>query len=294
MHLYAYLGVGLAIPHQLWTGADFTSSPGRHGLLVDRVGGVRRQRAGVARRAAGRGATCATTCGSTAVVPEGRRHGLGARHRTRPAPAPGRGRTVLHLALPRTPGLDARATRTRSPPPPTAAVAADHRAGRRRRQRRRSPASTSARACLGRGARTAGSARACPEPRKVAADRRRRGHHPAARARGGTGVRTRRRGAAPPLRPTSRSSPTSSTPWPGSAASSPGASPGRGGHPTPGSGSGIGRPDRPRRPHLLGPRRRRARRLRLRPRRLGRPRASATSAAAGVPDQHLHVESFGW
>ncbi|MCF6376708.1 ferric reductase-like transmembrane domain-containing protein [Nocardioides KLBMP 9356] len=29
MHLYAYLGVGLAIPHQLWTGTDFTSSPGR-------------------------------------------------------------------------------------------------------------------------------------------------------------------------------------------------------------------------------------------------------------------------
>ncbi|MBS2938627.1 ferric reductase-like transmembrane domain-containing protein [Nocardioides sp. J2M5] len=29
MHLYAYLGVGLALPHQLWTGASFTSSPGR-------------------------------------------------------------------------------------------------------------------------------------------------------------------------------------------------------------------------------------------------------------------------
>jgi predicted ferric reductase len=27
MHLYAYLGVGLALPHQLWTGADFTASP---------------------------------------------------------------------------------------------------------------------------------------------------------------------------------------------------------------------------------------------------------------------------
>ncbi|MGC9667738.1 ferric reductase-like transmembrane domain-containing protein [Planosporangium sp. 12N6] len=27
MHLYAYLGVGLALPHQLWTGADFTGSP---------------------------------------------------------------------------------------------------------------------------------------------------------------------------------------------------------------------------------------------------------------------------
>ncbi|MCW3493333.1 ferredoxin reductase family protein [Microbacterium sp. SSM24] len=27
IHLYAYLGVGLAVPHQLWAGADFTASP---------------------------------------------------------------------------------------------------------------------------------------------------------------------------------------------------------------------------------------------------------------------------
>ncbi|MCU7729393.1 ferredoxin reductase family protein [Actinoplanes sp. KI2] len=27
LHLYAYLGVGLALPHQLWTGADFVTSP---------------------------------------------------------------------------------------------------------------------------------------------------------------------------------------------------------------------------------------------------------------------------
>jgi predicted ferric reductase len=27
IHLYAYLGVGLALPHQLWTGTDFVSSP---------------------------------------------------------------------------------------------------------------------------------------------------------------------------------------------------------------------------------------------------------------------------
>ncbi|WP_327011160.1 ferredoxin reductase family protein [Dactylosporangium sp. NBC_01737] len=27
LHLYAYLGVGLALPHQLWTGADFLASP---------------------------------------------------------------------------------------------------------------------------------------------------------------------------------------------------------------------------------------------------------------------------
>jgi predicted ferric reductase len=29
LHLYAYLGVGLALPHQLWTGAQFTSHPAR-------------------------------------------------------------------------------------------------------------------------------------------------------------------------------------------------------------------------------------------------------------------------
>lgn len=27
LHLYAYLGVGLALPHQIWTGTDFASSP---------------------------------------------------------------------------------------------------------------------------------------------------------------------------------------------------------------------------------------------------------------------------
>ncbi|MBZ5735790.1 ferric reductase-like transmembrane domain-containing protein [Nocardioides sp. TRM66260-LWL] len=29
LHLYAYLGVGLALPHQLWTGTELVSSPGR-------------------------------------------------------------------------------------------------------------------------------------------------------------------------------------------------------------------------------------------------------------------------
>ncbi len=29
LHLYAYLGVGLALPHQLWTGTEFVASPGR-------------------------------------------------------------------------------------------------------------------------------------------------------------------------------------------------------------------------------------------------------------------------
>ena len=38
IHLYAYLGVGLALPHQLWTGADFTASAGGDRLLVGPVG----------------------------------------------------------------------------------------------------------------------------------------------------------------------------------------------------------------------------------------------------------------
>ena len=29
LHLYAYLGVGLALPHQLWSGQQFLGSPGR-------------------------------------------------------------------------------------------------------------------------------------------------------------------------------------------------------------------------------------------------------------------------
>ena len=81
MHLYAYLGVGLAIPHQLWTGADFTSSPGRQVFWWTAWAACRRERAGVARRAAG--------LAQPAPRPEGRRrrargsrHGLGARHRT--------------------------------------------------------------------------------------------------------------------------------------------------------------------------------------------------------------------
>jgi predicted ferric reductase len=50
LHLYAYLGVGLALPHQVWTGTDFVSSPWARaywwtlygaalaGVLVYRVG----------------------------------------------------------------------------------------------------------------------------------------------------------------------------------------------------------------------------------------------------------------
>ncbi|MFD0591227.1 ferric reductase-like transmembrane domain-containing protein [Catellatospora coxensis] len=50
LHLYAYLGVGLALPHQLWNGAHFVT-PRRRGVLVDAVGCGCRRAAGVPGRA---------------------------------------------------------------------------------------------------------------------------------------------------------------------------------------------------------------------------------------------------
>ncbi|RBY87008.1 ferric reductase-like transmembrane domain-containing protein [Blastococcus sp. TF02A-26] len=51
LHLYAYLGVGLALPHQLWTGQDFTGSTGRTvfwwGLYLAATGAVLMWRVGL-------------------------------------------------------------------------------------------------------------------------------------------------------------------------------------------------------------------------------------------------------
>ena len=113
LHLYAYLGVGLALPHQLWTGQDFLSSPvatvywwtlwaaAAGAILVFRIGlpvyrSARPRPAGRARRAG-----------------VGRR-GVG--HHARPAPRPPgpAARPVLQLAVPHRPRLDAGASRTRS------------------------------------------------------------------------------------------------------------------------------------------------------------------------------------
>ena len=62
LHLYAYLGVGLALPHQLWTGQQFTKSPGRT-VFWWTAWGV----AAVAWSSGGSGcppgAPCATSCG---------------------------------------------------------------------------------------------------------------------------------------------------------------------------------------------------------------------------------------
>ena len=118
LHLYAYLGVGLALPHQLWTGQEFLASTARHRLLVGPLGAGRRRGAGLARGAAAL-AQRPARLRVTSVVPEG--HGVVSVYMTgRDGPAAGRGRPVLHLALPDRAGLDPRRTRTRCPRRPTA------------------------------------------------------------------------------------------------------------------------------------------------------------------------------
>ena len=55
LHLYAYLGVGLALPHQIWTGTDFVSSPAARAywwtLYAAALGAVLVYRLGPAARA---------------------------------------------------------------------------------------------------------------------------------------------------------------------------------------------------------------------------------------------------
>ena len=105
IHLYAYLGVGLALPHQLWTGTDFTSSPGRTffwwtawavaagAVLVCRVGvplwtNLRHD------------------LRVTSVVPEAAWGLVGLPQRPADAPAASRARPVPGLAVPGPAGLD--------------------------------------------------------------------------------------------------------------------------------------------------------------------------------------------
>ena len=278
MHLYAYLGVGLAIPHQLWTGADFTSSTGRQvfwwtawivaagSVLVWRVGLPLWRNLRHDLRVA-------------AVVPEGDGtvsvHVTGRALHRLPVEAgqfftwrfggrPGRSRAQPLLALRR----------------PRRPVAADHRPGRRRRQRRggrprgrlprlgRGPVRPAQPArpragtkvlligagvgitplrALAEGLEYAPGEALAPLPHVVRPALRRRAH---ALAR-----RPRPRRLGPPRAP---------------------------------ARAGLlarrrrRRPHRPGRPHVLGPRRRRARRLPLRPR-PGPTSCSATSAPPACP-----------
>jgi DMSO/TMAO reductase YedYZ heme-binding membrane subunit len=104
LHLYAYVGIALGIPHQLWTGADFTASPGTRAiwwavyltvlslLLVYRVALPRVRslgnRASVDRRRTVRNtAAAAVTAGATGLIflsPAARGAAVGQHMATRP------------------------------------------------------------------------------------------------------------------------------------------------------------------------------------------------------------------
>ena len=117
LHLYAYLGVGLALPHQLWTGADFIASPLSRAywwtLYAAAAGAVLVYRLGLPVWRNWRHRLTVSH-----VVPEG--PGLTSVYLRgrRPRPAAGAGRAVLPVAVPGRAGLVAARTRTRCPRPP--------------------------------------------------------------------------------------------------------------------------------------------------------------------------------
>ena len=196
LHLYAYLGVGLALPHQLWTGQQFLGSPGRTvfwwtawavaagAILVWRVAlpAYRTVRHDLRVTSVVREAD-----GVVSVYVTGRDLER----------ATGRGRAVLHLALPGGPRLVPGAPllalgRARRPQP------ADHREGPRRRQPRRGPPAAR-HPRPGRGP-VRPAQRPGPHPAARRPDRRRRRHHAAALAGRGAGLRAGRGGAGAPVR----------------------------------------------------------------------------------------------
>ena len=63
LHLYAYLGVGLALPHQLWTGQELLLLDRSDALLVGPVDRGRRRRAGLAGCCSPSCGACGTGCG---------------------------------------------------------------------------------------------------------------------------------------------------------------------------------------------------------------------------------------
>ena len=193
LHLYAYLGVGLALPHQLWTGQEFLTSP---------VATVYWWSA-VCRRPPAQSWSGGSACRSTAACVTAswspgrpaRAHGVTTVTVGRPAPAPaagaGRGSSCTggSSAAPAGPGR----TRTPCPRPRTGAACG-------------SPSSTSATAApalsrLQPGTRVIvegpyGRLHAGVRTRaKVTADRVGHRHHPDARPAGGPRAAARRRHA---------------------------------------------------------------------------------------------------
>ena len=107
LHLYAYLGVGLALPHQIWTGTDFVSSPVARAywwsLYAVALGAVLVYRLGVPAYR-----TLRHRLVVSRVVEEAPGRRLGAPHRAGAGPAARPGRPVLRLAVPRRARLEPR------------------------------------------------------------------------------------------------------------------------------------------------------------------------------------------
>ena len=214
IHLYAYLGVGLALPHQLWTGTDFNASPGRTVFWWTA-------------RAVAAGAVLVWRVGLplwtnlrhdlrvTSVRARSARGLVGLSHRPADAPDASRVRPVPELAVPGPARLDASQPVLPLRSPGRAQPAHHRRRGRRRQRggrRARSGHSRARRGAVrptdrsglapGAGSSTSGPAwaslRCAPSPRA----RRTVGARPCCSC----------------ATPTSRSSATSSAPWRPSAA----------------------------------------------------------------------------
>ena len=121
LHLYAYLGVGLALPHQLWTGADFLGSPGRQRLLVGAVRRRRRPRCWSSGSALPVWRTLRHRPAWSATSSRSRRTSTSVYLRgPQPAPAAGRGPASSSRGGSSTAAAGPGPTRTRCPRPPTA------------------------------------------------------------------------------------------------------------------------------------------------------------------------------
>ncbi len=134
LHLYAYLGVGLALPHQIWTGTDFVSSPAARAywwtLYAAALGAVLVYRVGLPlvrtlRHQVVVSRVVEEAPGVVSLHLRGRQL-----HRL-----PSQGRAVLRLAVPRRAGLVPRA-----PLLPVGRAAPHHAAHHREGPRRRQPA----------------------------------------------------------------------------------------------------------------------------------------------------------
>ena len=289
LHLYAYLGVGLALPHQLWTGKELEVLPRALAVLVVGVGRRRGRRAHVAGGPAPVAQPAPPAAGHL-----GRRRGAGRRlglpHRAPPRPAAGRGRPVPRLPLPGPPRLDPRPPllplRGTGRPQP-----AHHRAGRRRRQRGELPPAAGHPGPLRGAVRPARRPR--PHPAQGGADRRRGRHHPAARASRGAGLPARRGRDAEALHHRGALHRRARGPrpraWPA------GAVPARAPPRTRLVAAARRRRGlRPRRPALLGPRHRTSATCSCAAPRPGPSWSAGTcSRPACSPDQ-IHLETFAW